>query len=157
MSGLLGTVYKLLVGNDAPTMPSLEMPAMPSFNLGGKPREPRRLSTRELIQRESEIGGTLFGEVPSGHRREFFNLDPMTWIWHEEWFDQRHRKQVTTIRYEIHDNGVLKAEEGARYSFLEGQELENFLMATRMYYDRVTREVYSSDPVTGQPLVPRAV
>lgn len=101
---------------------------------------------------ESEIGGTLFGDVPQGHRREFFNLDPDTWIWYEEWTDRLGKPRTTTTRYEIHDNGVLKAQEGARYNFIEGEELENFMLSTRLYYERVARDIYQCDPQTGQPL-----
>lgn len=105
----------------------------------------KKLTERELIQRESEIGATIFGDLPKGCRREFFNLDTSTWIWHEEKTDlQTHQKVATTIRYEVHQNGILKVQEGARYSFLEGQELENFLAAVRTYYDRVVRSLYAS-------------
>ena len=41
------------------------------------------LTERELLQLESEIGSQLFGDIPKGHRRSFFNLDETTWIWHE--------------------------------------------------------------------------
>lgn len=144
MADFLKKTFELLVGGDVASLPSLSLPK--------KPRALGRLTKRELIQMESEIGGTLFGEVPRGHRREFFNLDPATWIWYEEWTDRAGKRRTTTTRYEIHDNGILKAQEGARYSFLEGEELDNFVTATQLYYDRVSREVYECDPQTGQPL-----
>ncbi len=112
-----------------------------------------KLSERELIQRESEIGGTLFGPVPIGHHRQFFNLDPMTWVWYEKWTDPiTGRDQSTTIRYEIHDNGIMKIQDGLNYQFLESPELDNFVAAISAYYDHVMRDVYSSDPITGQPI-----
>jgi hypothetical protein len=43
---------------------------------------------RKLIRREAKIGGTIFGPVPAGHRREFFCLDEHSWVWHEEWIDK---------------------------------------------------------------------
>lgn len=111
------------------------------------------LTERELIQLESEIGAQLFGPIPDGHRREFFNLDDATWIWHEEWIDPDSNKpQMITTRYEIHDNGILKAQEGIRYSFIEGEELQNMALAVQMYYERVMREVYNRDPQSGQKL-----
>ena len=145
MADILKKAFELLVGADGT--------AMPKFNMPKKVGPLRKLSERELIQRESEIGSQLFGEIPKGHRREFFNLDARTWIWHEEWVDRAGKRRTATTRYEVHDNGVLKAQEGARYSFLEGEELENFLVATRMYYERVAREVYKCDPQTGQSLI----
>lgn len=152
MADLLRKTYVLLVGSEPASLPSA-----PSFRMPKKARRPRRLTKRELIQRESEIGGQLFGDVPKGHRREFFNLDPKTWIWYEEWNDQSGKRRTTTTRYEVHDNGILKAQEGARYNFIEGEELENFMLSTRLYYERVTKEIYNCDPQTGRPLAQPAM
>lgn len=118
-----------------------------------KDRPLKKFTERELLQLESEIGSKLFGEIPAGHRREFFCLDAKTWIWHEEWIDRDTKKhrQMTT-RYEVNSKGILKVQEGARYSFLEGAELENLAIATRMYYEQVARGVYKVDPHTGQKL-----
>ena len=115
-----------------------------------KKRPFKRYTERELITLESEIGAELFGPVEKGRHREFFCLDEKTWIWHEEWTDERRHIQTNTIRYEITDQGILKAQEGARYSYLTGNELRNFVMATRLYYERVAREIYRVDPNTGQ-------
>lgn len=106
-----------------------------------------KLTERELIQLESDIGARLFGEVPKDHRREFFNLDLATWIWYDEWIDPiTGQRKSTTIRYEVHENGILKVQEAARYVFISGQELENFMTAIHLYYERVAREVYHADP-----------
>lgn len=107
---------------------------------------------RQLIQRESEIGGKLFGPVPEGHYRQFFNLDPTTWIWYEEWTDAKGEPQRITTRYEVHSNGILKVQDNAPYYFIEGQELTNLTIAIRSYYEKVTREVYHRDPATAKPL-----
>jgi hypothetical protein len=118
-----------------------------------KNRPLKKLTERELIQLESEIGSKLFGEIPKGHRREFFCLDEKTWIWYEEWIDPKTGKRSnTTVRYEVHSNGILKVQEGARYSFLEGAELNNLVAAVGMYYEQVARGVYKRDPRTGQKL-----
>lgn len=114
-----------------------------------KNRPFRKLTERELLRRESQIGSQLFGPVPDGHRREFFCLDAATWIWHEEWTDEKGRPQQATTRYEVHANGVLKVQEGARYQYIEGQELDNLVVATRLYYEQVARDVYKRDPQTG--------
>ncbi len=101
---------------------------------------------------ESEIGAQIFGALPQGHRREFFCLDANTWIWYEEWVDDKRKLQSSTIRYEVNENGVLKVQEGARYSYLEGQEYQNFALSVQIYYERVMREIYHLDPSTGEPI-----
>ena len=143
MSNILQKTLKLLVGDDVST-DWLKMP---------KNRPLKGLTERELLTLESEIGAKLFGPVPAGHRREFFYLDNSTWIWHEEWLDENKKLATSTVRYEINEHGVLKVQEGARYSYLEGEELQNFGIAIRMYYEQVTRQVYKRDPATGQSLV----
>ena len=110
-----------------------------------KNRPLKNLTERDLISLESQIGAQIFGVAPKGTRREFFNLDPTTWIWHEA-----SEKGETTVRYEVHDHGILKVLGGARYEFIEGEELDRFVTAVLMYYERVAREVYQRDPATGQ-------
>lgn len=112
----------------------------------------KKLTERELIELEAEIGGKLFGPIPAGHRREFFCLDEHTWVWHEEWVDENKQRQVTSTRYEIHDNGILKAQDGKVYKFIEGTELRNLVLAIRLYYEAVARGIYKRDPITGRPL-----
>lgn len=118
-----------------------------------KKRPLKSLTEKDLIRLESEIGAELFGPIPAGHDRSFFNLDERTWIWYEEWKDaQTGKKRSATTRYEVQDTNILKVQEGARYSFITGQELANFVVATQMYYERVMREVYNRDPETGKKL-----
>ncbi|MGB3946145.1 MAG: hypothetical protein WBK76_04905 [Candidatus Saccharimonadales bacterium] len=112
----------------------------------------RKLSERELIQRESKIGRELFGPIPKGHEREFFCLDQSTCIWYESYKDVDGKEVSSTTRYEIQGDKILKAQEGARYSYIEGRELDNLLQAIQLYYERVMRKVYEKDPMTGQPL-----
>lgn len=126
-----------LIGNDSPSG---------GFSMRSRPSE------RELIQRESEIGGYLFGPVPKGHHRQFFNLDRNTWVWYEEWTDEKGKKQQITTRYEIRENGILKVQEGAPYYYIEGTELANLVTAIRTYYEEVSRQVYRRDPMTGRLL-----
>jgi len=110
----------------------------------------KKLTERELIQLESEIGSKLFGPIPAGHRREFFNLDKNTWIWHEEYRGADGKMHTSTTRYEVQEKGVLKAQDGAQYSYIEGEELQNLVLAVQMYYEQVMRHVYHRDPATGQ-------
>ena len=133
----------LLVGDDS----SLDFLKVPT----GRALKP--LTERQLLRLESEIGSQLFGPVPAGHSRQFFCLDEHTWIWHEEWLDTARKWQASTVRYEINEHGVLKVQDGSRYTYIEGEELKNFALSIRMYYERVARDVYRRDPRTAQKLV----
>lgn len=109
----------------------------------------RGWTERDLIRLESEIGKELFGPIPADHRREFFCLDEHTWIWYEEWVDAETGKKLnTTTRYEVHQNGILKIQDGQPYKFVEGEELKHLAMATRLYYEQVMRGLYKIDPYT---------
>jgi hypothetical protein len=127
-----------------------------SLIVGNPPKSSRPfkgMTERDLIRLESEIGRDLFGPIPAGHRREFFCLDDHTWIWHEEWIDAATGKlKALTTRYEVHPNGILKVQEGQPYKFVEGQELQNLAVATRLYHEHVMRGIYKRDPATGQKL-----
>lgn len=150
MSTLFQKALELIVGPDGSDVNGL---ARKSATGGLKHSRPlKKFTERELIQLESQIGATLFGSLPPRTQRSFFNLDERTWIWHEETDIDHGQKQRATIRYEVQDKGILKIQEGARYSYLEGAELQNFLIATQQYYERVAREIYQREPSTGEPL-----
>ncbi len=133
---ILSKVKKLLVGT---ATTSTERPL-------------KHLTERDLINAESEIGRQLFGSIPDGHRREFFCLDQHTWVWHEEWKQDKQTVSQTT-RYEIRPNGIIKVGDGGQYKYVEGAELENLVLAMRLYYEQVMRGLYNIDPYTGQKLV----
>jgi hypothetical protein len=97
---------------------------------------------RKLLHHEAKIGGELFGPVPHGSRREFFCLDPNTWVWHEEWTDEKGQHQFATTRYDMRPNGVIKSQNG-QYRNISHQEGRNLLNAIRMYEKRVIEELYS--------------
>lgn len=133
---LIKKALELLTGNPSP-----------------KSRPLKGLTERQLIELESEIGRELFGPIPAGHQRDFFCLDDHTWVWYEEWTDVTSgQKRSTTTRYEVHQNGILKAQDGTTYKFIEGQELRNLALAVRLYYEQTMRQIYKRDPYTGQPL-----
>lgn len=113
-------------------------------------RTPAKLTERELIRRESEIGRELFGPVPKGHQREFFCLDETTCIWYEEYKNADGKIESITTRYEIQGDRIMKVQGGARYSYLEGTELDNLITAINIYYERVMRTIYHRDPNSGQ-------
>ena len=97
---------------------------------------------RNLIRHEARIGGTVFGPVPKGHRREFFCLDAHTWVWHEEWTDVQGQPRHQTTRYDVRPNGILKAQ-GSRYQSVSVDEAHRLLAATRLYRDKVRTEMYA--------------
>src|SRR5690606_41310548 len=110
------------------------------------------LTGRHLLRQESKIGATLCGPVAKAPRRESFCLDEATWIWHEEWKDEKGVERQSSVRYEIHPEGILKVSDGPRYQFLEGDELHNFAEATRLYYEQTAVQIYNRDPRTGLKL-----
>lgn len=96
---------------------------------------------RSLIRQEAKIGGKLFGPVPAGHDRQFFNLDEHTWIWHEEWIDADGQKRVMTTRYDFRPTGVIKSQDGqSTYSRLTKSEARNLYRAIELYRERVGAE-----------------
>lgn len=96
---------------------------------------------RRLIRREAEIGGTLFGPIPKGHRREFFCLDEHTWIWHEEW-QEKGAYQVRTTRYDIRNDNILKAQDGQGYSPVSLEEAQRLFEAAKLYQQKIKSEFY---------------
>lgn len=111
------------------------------------------VTERELIQLESQAGQVIFGAVPSHVlRRDFFNLDETTWVWHEEVQQPDGTISESTTRYEVQSRGILMVQPGPKYSYLEGQELHNFVLAVKAYYERVSRSIYRVDPRTGEKI-----
>ncbi|GAC1391568.1 MAG: hypothetical protein NVSMB46_04580 [Candidatus Saccharimonadales bacterium] len=96
---------------------------------------------RKLVQHEAQIGGTLFGPLPKGVRREFFCLDENTWVWHEERTDAKGKKHTVTTRYEIHPNGILKVQNGM-YHKVSANEAMHLNEAVKLYVERMNQELY---------------
>ncbi len=97
---------------------------------------------RNLIHHEAEIGGSVFGPIPKGNRREFFCLDEHTWVWHEEWTDETGQRHVRATRYDVRPDGLLKSQNG-HYQRASAHETSKFKQAARQYVDRVNREMYN--------------
>lgn len=113
------------------------------FKSKSKSSQPQPVTGQELIRREAKVGSNIFGIVPPDRRREFFNLDSSTWIWYEEWTDQKGRRHAVTTRYELRGSVILKIQGDAHPEKLTGEELRNFSEAVRNYYYRVAAEVYN--------------
>jgi len=100
---------------------------------------------RNLIRHEAKIGGQLFGPVSPGGRREFFCLDEHTWVWHEEWVDQKGERHTKTTRYDVRPNGILKSQNG-HYQKVSPDEARRLHHAAKLYQQRVNAELYSNIP-----------
>ena len=112
------------------------MMLLPKFS--ARNRELRRAQIyRNILRAKAKMGGTLFGPIPSGRRREFFCLDPHTWVWHEEWTDKSGKQHAVTTRYDVRPNGVLKSQGNNSYQKVQGEELRNLYQAARLYRERL--------------------
>jgi len=101
----------------------------------------RAKAYREAIQEEARVGGTLFGPVPEGNRREFFCLDEHTWIWHEEWTDANSIRHARTTRYDVRPQGILKAQDGQPYQALSREEAQHLLHAAYRYNHQIDTQL----------------
>ncbi len=96
----------------------------------------RQAAERNLINAESAVGRTIFGQVRPGHSREFFCLKKNVWIWHEDGI---------TTRYEVRKDGVYKRTEHEPYFHkIDGDELTNFANATKAYLSLIKQSVYKN-------------
>ena len=96
----------------------------------------------KLVDAESALGRTIFGPVPDGHQREFFAHKKNVWIWYDGWLDEKGEIQGITIRYEVRPTGVYKKYNGGNYTRIEGEELDNFRKAARMYLKLIKTQLY---------------
>lgn len=97
----------------------------------------------DKINAESELGRTIFGPIPAGHQREFFEHKKNVWVWHESWRELGQPKEVT-LRYEVRPNGVFKTMNNGHYAKLEGAELANFRTAARSYLQLIKTNLYTA-------------
>ena len=104
-------------------------------------RYSNKLSYDDLISAESALGRTLFGPIPAGHQREFFEYKKNVWIFHESWEIAGEKKEMT-IRYEVREDGVYKKPLGGKYIIISGAELENFRRALHSYLKLVKENLY---------------
>jgi hypothetical protein len=92
---------------------------------------------RNFIRDSARMGGSLFGEIPKGNRREFFCLDRHTWVWHEEWTDANNIRHNRTTRYDIRPHGIFKAQDGMPYQPLTYEEAYRLYMAAEQYQNNL--------------------
>lgn len=97
---------------------------------------------RNLIRHEARLGGQLFGELPSGGRREFFCLDEHSWVWHEEWSDTAGRQHIQTTRYDFWPGSIVKLQNG-KFGPVGFEEAKHLARAIDLYHKRVRRDLYA--------------
>ncbi len=102
-----------------------------------------KLSYEDLVNAESAIGRTIFGPIPEGHQREFFEYRKNVWIWHESFVDVNGVLQDMTVRYEVRPDGVFKRPGNGSYRRIEGSELDNFREAAKAYLNLIKTKLYS--------------
>jgi hypothetical protein len=112
---------------------------------GFQSEEERKTKLRtDLLRHEAKIGGELFGPVPNGGRREFFCLDPYTWIWFEEWTDKHKNRQSRTTRYDVRSNGIFKVQDGRKHQLVADNEALRLFEAMKAYERRCRTELYQA-------------
>ena len=107
------------------------------------PRYYNGFSYEDLMNLEAQWGGTLFGPIPAGHQRKFFEHKKNVWVWYEGWLDNAGILKEMTVRYEVRPAGVFKRVDGQKYEKLSGDELDNFRTAAKNYLQLMKRKFYS--------------
>ncbi|MDO4526829.1 MAG: hypothetical protein Q4B87_01930 [Candidatus Saccharibacteria bacterium] len=107
-----------------------------------RPRYSNKLDYNDLINLESQWGGTLFGPIPAGHQRMFFEHKKNVWVWYEGWLDAAGSFKETTVRYEVRPAGVFKRVSGQKYEKLSGAELDSFRTAAKNYLQLIKTKLY---------------
>jgi hypothetical protein len=100
-----------------------------------------------LIKKESrEVGVGIFGELLPGEHREFFMDHEGHWFFYKEIANTNNVSQSVTLHYEILPAGILciNSQSGIKGEFLEGEHLNNFMIATETYHALVQNNIYKN-------------
>ncbi len=95
---------------------------------------------QNILRKEAKLGGTLFGPIPKGHRREFFCLDKHTWVWYEEWKDKSGNLRTLTTRYDVRPSGIVKIQDGQPNTYVTPEEARNLQHAAHQYSQKFDAE-----------------
>jgi hypothetical protein len=105
------------------------------------------------LESEAAINGAQMFGPATDVRREFCLLGVQdgvsTWFFH-----QSYDEEELSIHY-VRDESGVQRRDGKAHAYLEGEELDNFIKATEVYHDYVSREVYHRRPadVNGDGIV----
>lgn len=130
-SGIMGAVSKLIF--------------FPEYLEQQKQSSPETIA--DLMQAESEIGSEIFCNNQNGNYIKFFNENRDHWFLYQEKRLDNGMVQSHTIHYEIQPNGILKTcdKTGPYFEYICEGELNNFLVATDIYYSRVMSKIYNKN------------
>ena len=116
--------------------------------LGREIIKPKQVPLTEATLKnwENNIGIQIFQDDPTYTVEAFFNDDPNNWYFKRTYESYAGSVLEDTLHFEIISQGVLKisSQPEVRNQFITGEELENFLIATEIYRDRVMSEVYNT-------------
>lgn len=102
------------------------------------------LTEGRLKKDESAIGAKLFGPIRQNEHREFFNEDNENWFFYQSLTRSDGAIESITLHYEVLPVGVLRisSDESVPNVFIDGQELNNFVLAANIYHDQVLEQIY---------------
>jgi hypothetical protein len=111
--------------------------------------KPELVTVESLKRKESAIGGSLFYTGRPNERIEFFNDNMRSWFFYQELTDAKGINHSTTLHYEVNPLGVLKVstKNSMKCEYIIGQEYDNFMQSTALYYERVMKHLYKQDVV----------
>lgn len=117
--------------------------------LFGRDWKPEVVTVESLKRKESSIGGSLFSTGRPNERIEFFNDNMRSWFFYQELVNANGSRHSTTLHYEVNPQGVLKVstKNSLKCEYIIGQEYDNFMQATSLYYERVMKHLYKKEVV----------
>lgn len=109
--------------------------------------KPEPVTVESLKTKESAIGGSLFYTGRPNERFEFWNDNLRSWFFYQELSGTNGAKHSTTLHYEVNPLGILKVNTntGINCKYIRGEERDEFMLATSLYYERVMKYLYKQD------------
>jgi hypothetical protein len=116
------------------------------FNRELSSKYDRILTDQELKNEEGKIGADIFGPINPNETRIFFNDNRESWFFYQEKTDSEGKKHSITLHYEVRSDGIWKIDtkDGLKCELVIGQDLENFINATKIYHQRVMNKIYKN-------------
>ena len=125
----------------------------------------REIAERKLIDEESKIGASIFGQTTDKNQVNKFFLHGHNesgfydwYYYHEENINSSDNHKKIVLHYEVRPEGVLSYKTGQlKAEYLGGEELDNFVRATEIYHGFVMRD-YSTEKISiSKPSLTRIV
>lgn len=104
----------------------------------GADTEQAAMYLNKLIDTEAEVGGAMFSTDPA-HLHYFHYHDNDEWFWYVE----NSLGEQQTVRYVVKElDGIVRSVNGQGFEELSHDEHEKFLIATKLYGERVLSSIY---------------